>query len=162
MADTVVHQIAPVADENSRVLILGTMPSPKSREMGFYYGHPQNRFWPVLADVFDEEVPQSAEERRNFALRYGIALWDVLAKCSIVGASDASIKDPVPNDIADLLTRYPNIKRIYTTGKTALKFYEKLCSSQTGVHAKSLPSPSSANARMRFEELVKAYSVIKE
>lgn len=162
MADTVVHQIAPVADENSRVLILGTMPSPKSREMGFYYGHPQNRFWPVLAEICGEEVPQSAEERRNFALRNGIALWDVLAECSIVGAADASIKDPVPNNIAGLLNRYPNIKRIYTTGKTALRFYEKLCSAQTGVHAQALPSPSSANARMRFEELVKAYNVIKE
>lgn len=162
MTETVVHAISPVADEKSRILILGTMPSPKSREAGFYYGHAQNRFWPVLAAVFSEDVPQSTEERKSFALRHGIAIWDVLAKCSIVGASDASIKDPEPNDVAGLLNRYPNIKRIYTTGKTALRLYDKLCREDCGITAEALPSPSSANARMGFDALVKVYSILKD
>lgn len=100
MESTVVlHELPPVFNEQSRVLFLGTIPSPKSREKGFYYAHPQNRFWPVLAAVFGEEIPQTTEERRAFALSHGIALWDVLASCTIRGADDQSIKDPVPNDL---------------------------------------------------------------
>ena len=97
------HIFKPVYDENSRVLILGTMPSPKSRKNGFYYGHPQNRFWPVLAEIFHEELPLTNEDRLAFLHRHHIALWDVLKSCDIEGASDASIKNPIPNDLSMIL-----------------------------------------------------------
>ena len=99
-ATTVTHEIQPVFDSRSRVLLLGTMPSPSSREQGFYYGHPQNRFWRVIAAIFDEPAPRTIEEKRDMLLRHPIALWDVLASCEIEGASDASIRDAQPNDLA--------------------------------------------------------------
>ncbi|MDO4493443.1 MAG: DNA-deoxyinosine glycosylase [Clostridia bacterium] len=161
MKTTIVHTIDPVFDANSRVLILGTMPSPKSREAGFYYMHPQNRFWPALAGVFGEPVPMGREERRAFALRHGIALWDVLQSCDIEGASDASIANAVPNDIAGLLEK-THIARVFTTGATAFKYYKKFAEPQTGVSAVPLPSPSAANARMRLDALIAAYRAVAE
>ena len=157
--ETVVHPLEPVWDENSRVLILGTMPSPRSREEGFYYGHPRNRFWPVLAAVFGEETPQGTAERREFCLRHGIALWDVLASCAIEGADDASIRQAVANPIGELLDRAP-IERIYTTGKKAFDLYRRLCLPHTGVEAVSLPSTSPANCACSFEKLRAAYQVL--
>lgn len=141
------------------MLILGTMPSPQSRKQGFYYGHPQNRFWKVLAALFDEDIPQGVEQRRRFALSHGIALWDVLASCDIVGASDSSIRNPVANDIAGLLKKAP-IKAVFTTGKTAGKLYQKLCRPLTGKEAGILPSPSPANCRCHLEELLEAYRIL--
>ena len=154
------HSIAPVYNGASRVLVLGTMPSPASRETGFYYGHPRNRFWPVLARVFDERLPQGAEERRAFALRHGIALWDVLAGCSIRGAADATISDPVPNDIGRILATSP-IECIYTTGSAAWDLYRRLCEPVVGMPAVKLPSTSPANASWSLERLVEAYRVLK-
>ena len=152
----IVHTIPPVFDSRSRVLILGTMPSPKSREQGFYYGHPQNRFWRVLAGLFQEETPQGAEERRAFALSHQIALWDVLASCDIAGASDSSIRSPVPNDIAGLLQQAP-VRAVFTTGKTAGRLYQKLCRPSAGMDAVVLPSPSPANCQYSLEKLTDAY-----
>lgn len=160
MSQTIVHPLAPIADEESRILILGTMPSPKSREIGFYYGHPQNRFWRILATLFNEPVPHTNEERTDLLHRHGIALWDVLHSCRIEGASDASIREPMPNDIAGLLVRFPNIEVIYTTGGTAWKLYQKLCRPNTGRDAIVLPSPSAANAAWNVEHLAEAYRVI--
>ena len=114
----IIHEIEPVFDAKSRVLMLGTMPSPKSREQGFYYGHPQNRFWKVLAAVFDAEVPQTIPEKKQLLLTHHIALWDVLASCTIAGASDASIRDPKPNNIAQLCAAAP-IEQIFCTGAKA-------------------------------------------
>lgn len=151
--------IPPVFNEHSAVLILGTMPSPKSREQGFYYAHPQNRFWPVLAAVFGEAVPYGTEERKSFALKRGIALWDVLAQCDIEGASDAAIKNPVANDIASLL-KSSGIKTVFTTGKTAARLYEKLCVPCGCPKAVELPSTSPANAKMSLDTLIKSYRVI--
>lgn len=145
-SNTVLHELAPVFDKQSRVLFLGTIPSPKSREKGFYYAHPQNRFWPVLAAVFGEEVPMTTEERRNFALSHGIALWDVLASCTIRGADDQSIKDPVANDLSIILN-HADIRAIFTTGKKAAALYKKYCLPQTKREAIELPSTSPANCR---------------
>lgn len=155
----VFHTIEPVFDKNSRALILGTMPSPKSREEGFYYAHPQNRFWPVLAAVFNERTPIGTEERKSFAKKHGIALWDVLASCDIEGAADSSIKNPVPNDIARLISE-TEIKSIFTTGGTAYRLYNRYCADKTGIKAVGLSSTSAANARMKLDELVREYRVI--
>jgi len=161
MSEHITHSIAPVFDESSHTLILGTMPSPKSREQGFYYGHPQNRFFPALAAAFDEPAPMGVEARRAFLLRHGIAMWDVLKECEIRGASDTSIKNPVPNDIAWLLTQAP-IRRIFTTGAAAAKLYRRLCEPLTGMSCTQLPSPSPANCRIPFGELTEAYRIVSE
>lgn len=160
MSETVYHILSPIADENSRILILGTMPSPKSREAGFYYAHPQNRFWRILAALYEESFPTDITERTALLCRHGIALWDVLYSCRIEGASDASIRNAVPNDIAGLLRQYPGIREIYTTGTTAGRLYQKLCLPAAGRPATTLPSPSAANASMNLSRLIEAYRVL--
>lgn len=151
------HEIAPVFDERSRVLVLGTMPSPKSREVGFYYSHPQNRFWKVMGELFGEPEPLGVEERRAYALEHGIALWDVLASCEIEGASDASIARPLPNNLARISSVAP-LEAVFTTGTKATQLYRRLCADMLpGVSHISLPSTSPANARMRLSDLVEAY-----
>lgn len=161
-AQQVIHPLAPVFDEHSRVLILGTMPSPKSRETGFYYGHPQNRFWRVMAELLDEPFPASREERLALALRRHFALWDVLASCVIRGADDGSIREPEANDLSAVLSAAP-IEAIFTTGTKAAALYRKLCLPKTGVEAIALPSTSAANCRFySYEQLVKAYAAVKE
>lgn len=153
------HTMPPVYDENSRVLILGTMPSPKSREVHFYYGNPQNRFWRVLAAVRGEELPRSTEEKTEFLRRSRIALWDTLASCDITGAADSSIKNAVPNDLRVILDA-ADIKKIFTTGKTAFKYYCRYQFAQTGIEAVCLLSPSPANARVSLAELIEEYKII--
>jgi double-stranded uracil-DNA glycosylase len=157
---TIVHPLEPVYDKNSRVLVLGTMPSPKSREYGFYYSHPQNRFWRILSDLFHEPLPQTNEEKAALLLRHQIALWDVLHSCKIDGADDASIRDPVPNDIAGLLKKTA-IQAVFTTGAKAASLYRKLCLPRTGVEAVALPSTSPANCRFyTYDKLLEAYRVL--
>ncbi|MBS5451007.1 MAG: DNA-deoxyinosine glycosylase [Coriobacteriia bacterium] len=158
----VTHAIDPVVAPGARVLILGTMPSPASRDAGFYYGHPRNRFWPVVARVFDEaSVPLTTEGRRELILRHRLALWDVLARCEIRGASDASIADPVPNDLVGrVLSRAP-IRAVFTTGATAHRLYHRLCEPATGIPAVCLPSTSPANAAWHLDALVEAYRPIR-
>ncbi|NLL51119.1 MAG: DNA-deoxyinosine glycosylase [Peptococcaceae bacterium] len=154
------HTIAPFFDANSRILILGTMPSPKSREAGFYYGHPQNRFWRVLAEVLAEKLPNTIEEKKLMLKTHRIALWDVLKTCEIRGADDNSIRNPIVNDIQSILSRSA-IQGIYTTGKKATSLYNKYCYAKTGMEAVYLPSTSPANcARYSYEDLVKAYRTI--
>ena len=142
---TLTHPFPPVADEQSRVLILGTFPSVQSRQNEFYYGHPRNRFWPVMAAVLEEEVPVSIAEKKAMLLRHGVALWDVLESCAIHGSADAAIHEPRPNDIALLLKR-TQIRRIYANGATAEKLYKRFCEAGTGMEAIALPSTSPANA----------------
>lgn len=144
----------PVYDENSRALILGTWPSPKSREMGFYYGHPQNRFWPLLAALTGEPVParEAIAAKKQLLLRHGLALWDTLERCTITGASDASIRDAVPNDIAALLANAP-IQAVFCNGATAYRLYQKYLEPVSGIPAVKLPSTSPANAACRPETL---------
>ena len=159
--ERITHAFDPVFDPESRILILGTMPSPKSREFGFYYSHPRNRFWPVLAKIFGEEVPKTPDERKNFAIRHKIALWDVLKECDIEGASDSSIKNAVPNDISIILNS-ADIKAIFTTGATAAKFYKKFIEPESKIPAIALPSTSPANAKINLEALAEEYKIILE
>jgi len=155
----VIHAIEPVYDDTSGILILGTMPSPKSREAGFYYSHPKNRFWPVLAALFEEKVPQTNEEKRALLLRHHVAVWDVIASCEIAGASDTSIRNAVPNPIEELIAK-TKIRKVYATGQKAYQLYQKHCYPKTGIEAVPLPSTSPANAAMSLEKLIEAYRVI--
>lgn len=162
MIEYITHTLDPVYDSRSRILILGTIPSPRSRQEGFYYGHPQNRFWRVLADVFAEDIPSGNDEKRMFLLRHRIALWDVLKSCSIEGAADSSITNPVPNDINRIL-READIRAVFTTGQKASQLYLRYCFPGTGAAAAYLPSTSPANcARFSYDDLVRAYRVISE
>lgn len=158
-AGLVTHEFDAFFDKDSRVLILGTIPSPKSREQGFYYGHPQNRFWKVLADVLGEEFPQTVEERKRFLKRNHIALWDVLESCEIKGASDVSIRNAKPNDMNRIL-QVADIRAIFATGAKAAQLYKKLCFPECGVDAVRLPSTSPANCGCSYEKLREAYSQI--
>ena len=151
-----IHPIAPLYNGVSRVLLLGSFPSIKSREAAFFYGHPQNRFWSVLAEIFGEAAPQSIEEKKSLALRRGVALWDVIAQCEITGSSDASITDVVPNDMSQILNA-ADIRAIFCNGSTAYTYYNKYCRAQTGREAIALPSTSPANARWTKEMLVREW-----
>ncbi len=157
MTEHVIHSIPPTFDEHSRVLVLGSMASPKSRETGYNYGHPQNRFWRVLARLADEPLPTTNEEKRAFCLRHGIALWDVIAECEIAGASDASIRNVIPNDLT-LITRAAPIEAIYCTGAKAHELYRRYCEKDVGMPAVRLPSTSPANAAWNMERLLEAYA----
>ena len=159
----VTHTFPPVYAPDSSVLILGSIPSPKSREIGFYYGHPRNRFWSVLAQVLNEPVParEDIEAKKALCLRHHIALWDVLASCYIHGADDGSIEEPVPNDIAGLLQK-TQITHIFATGTKAYQLYRKYCEMKTGVEAVRLPSTSPANCAVKEEALLNAYLSIRE
>ena len=156
---TVVHTIPPLYDSHSRVLLLGSIPSPKSREAGFFYAHPQNRFWRVLAAVLGEEVPQTIEEKRTMCLKHHVALWDTIARCDIAGASDTSIRNAVPNDIGKLV-RESEITRIFATGGKSAELYRKLIEPQLHIPIMQLPSTSPANAAWSLERLIEAYRVI--
>ena len=153
------HEIPPVYDENSKILILGSFPSVKSRENHFFYHHPQNRFWRVLAEIFSCEVPQTVEEKREFILSHNIALWDVIASCEIEGSADSSIRNVVPNDLTQIL-QFADIKQIFVNGKTAEKFYNKYIKEAIGKEAVCLPSTSPANAAWSIEKLVSAWKII--
>lgn len=154
------HPIPPVYDEYSKILVLGSFPSVKSREQMFFYGHPQNRFWKVTASVFGEDVPETVEEKRAFLLRNNIALWDVIAQCEIDGSSDSSIRDVVPNDILTVL-RNSAVKKIFVNGKTAKKYYDKYLLKKTKIEAQVLPSTSPANAAWQMNKLTEAWKIIK-
>ena len=155
----IVHPIPPFFNTESRILILGSFPSVKSREMLFFYGHPQNRFWRVTAAVFGDEAPQTIEEKKAFLKRNRIALWDVIASCDITGSSDASIKNVTPNDLTVILNHAP-IEMIFVNGRTAEKMYQKYIADVIGRDAVCLPSTSPANAAWSFEKLVEAWGVI--
>lgn len=146
----------PVFDENSQVLILGTWPSPKSWEQGFYYGHPRNRFWPLLAFLTDEPLPQTIEEKKQLLLRHRIALWDVLESCTIQGAQDSTIEDPVPVEIERVLKQAP-IRAVLCNGAAAHRLYQQFLLPITGIEAAKLPSTSPANAAWSMQRLQVAW-----
>lgn len=155
--ETVIHTFPPFYQKDSKILLLGSMPSRKSREQSFYYMHPQNRFWRVLSAVYQEELPATIEEKKKFLIRHQIALWDCILQCDIVGSSDASIKNVIPTDIPSILDK-TNIKKIFTTGKKAQSLYEKYIYPKTKIEAISLPSTSPANvANYSLEDLVEIY-----
>lgn len=153
------HPIAPVYDGRSRILILGSFPSARSRETGFFYGHPQNRFWKLLAFLYGQNIPANIEEKRAFLLSNRIALWDVIASCEIQGSSDASISAVTANDLSPLL-QAASIKKIFTNGKKADALYSKYILPQTQRQTVCLPSTSPANASWTFEKLCMAWQVI--
>ena len=160
MKEIITHPFPPVYDGASRVLILGSFPSVKSREQRFFYGHPQNRFWKVLAAVFGCEVPQTVEEKKQMLLTNGIALWDVIASCEITGSSDASIRNAVPNDLSPIFAA-ADIRAVYCNGATSYNLYQKYILPVTGREAIKLPSTSPANAAWTLEKLIDAWSVTK-
>ena len=155
----ILHRISPVYDRDSRILILGSFPSVRSREVGFFYGHPQNRFWKTLAGLFGEPLPPSIDEKKAFLAAHGIALWDVIASCEIVGSSDVSIRNAVPNDLSPILDVAP-IRAIFTNGATADRLYRKYLRDTVGIDAVCLPSTSPANAAWSAERLMGAWRII--
>ena len=157
----IVHPIPPLFDAASEILILGSFPSVRSREAGFFYGHPQNRFWRVTAAVTGAPVPQTIPEKRAFLLSHHIALWDVIASCEITGSSDSSIRNAVPNDLTVILSA-AQIRRIYVNGGTAARYYDKYQLPQTGIPAVRLPSTSPANAAWSLSKLCDAWRCILE
>ena len=156
-----VHPIPPLYDEKSRVLILGSFPSVKSRESMFFYGHPRNRFWQVIAAILGKEVPTRVEKKRELLLSSGIAVWDVIGSCEIVGSADSSIKNAVPNDIREILEA-ADVRAIFVNGKTAEKYYNKYIKDTVGRSAVALPSTSPANAAISLDELIAEWGVIRE
>ena len=157
----ITHASIPIfINDKSSVLILGSLPSVKSRECGFYYGHKMNRFFPTLSRVFDDKEPITIEERKEFLNRHNIALYDVIYECDIYGSSDSSIKNPIVIDIEDILKRYPNIKTIGTNGGKAKSLFDKYLLpkiSDKDIRVIYLPSSSPANAKMKIDDLVKEY-----
>lgn len=151
------HNIPPVFNSESRVLVLGSLPSVKSREAMFFYGHPQNRFWKVIASVAGEREPVSVEEKKALLLKNRIAVWDVIKSCDIIGSSDASIRNAEPNDIS-LLLNSSNVSKVFANGDTAYKLYAKYCLPVTNQEAVRLPSTSPANAAFSLERLAAEWS----
>ncbi len=154
------HPIPPVYDRDSKILILGSFPSVKSREAMFFYGHPRNRYWKVLAAVFGETVPETVPDKKAFLLRNHIAAWDVIASCDIIGSSDSSIKNVTANDLTTILET-ADIKEIFVNGKTAEKMYKKYTEPVIKIPCICLPSTSPANAAWNLERLIDAWSVVK-
>ena len=157
----IIHPIKPLFNNDSKILILGSFPSFKSREQMFFYGHPQNRFWKVLSAVFETKTPQTIEEKREFILSNNIALWDSIASCDIVGSSDSSIKNVVPNDLSIILNSAP-INAVFTNGKTSDKYYNKYIKDDVGIESICLPSTSPANAMWSLEKLTNEWRKIKD
>ena len=152
----VTHEFGPVCDAHSEVIILGSFPSVKSREQRFYYGHPQNRFWKVIAALTKEAVPGTVEEKKALLLSHHIALWDVIAACDIIGSSDSSIRNVAVNDIREI-TKHAPVRAIYLNGNKAYQLFAKYMSEQTRLPAVKLPSSSPANAACSLECLIAAW-----
>ena len=161
MPSHIIHPIPPVFDTDSRILILGSFPSVKSRESCFFYGHPQNRFWKVIAALFEEPVPGKIPEKKDLLLKHHIALWDVIAECDIAGSSDSSIKNVVPAELSVILDHAP-IRTIYANGAKAYDLYQKYTYPVTGRDIRKLPSTSPANAAFQMERLLGAWQEILE
>lgn len=161
MGEMFTHTFEPIFDKNSEILVLGSFPSVKSRENNFYYAHPQNRFWRVVASVYSCPVPKTVEEKKNMLLSNKIAVWDVIKSCEITGSADSTIKSVIPNDLSEILS-VADIKKIYANGKTAQSLYNKCIKKNTGFDIISLPSTSPANAAYSLEKLIKEWKIINE
>lgn len=157
--DKVNHEIPPIYDERSKILILGSFPSVKSRENNFFYHHPQNRFWKVLAQILKEDLPNSIEEKKSLLLKNNIAIWDVIASCEIEGSSDSSIKNVIPNDINSILEK-SSITQIFCNGGKSHSLYKRYLEKNTNIKAILLPSTSPANARFSLDKLIEDWSII--
>ena len=154
----IVHPIPPLYDENSKILILGSFPSVKSREAQFFYGHPQNRFWKVVSSIFGEDCPSTTEAKRAFLMRNGIAAWDVIKECDIEGSSDSSIKNVTPNDLSVILQNAP-IRQIFVNGGTAYKYFVRYNKDLSAIR---LPSTSPANAAFSLQRLIEEWRIIRD
>lgn len=152
----IVHPFPPFYDKDSKILILGSFPSVKSREQMFFYGHPQNRFWKVAASVFDSDIPETIPQKRAFLKKHHIAMWDVIGSCDIEGSSDSSIENVIANDISIILD-HAKIRGVFVNGKTAEKYYKRYIEPKTGIKAVCLPSTSPANAAWSVDKLVKSW-----
>ena len=150
------HTFDPIYNKDSKILILGSFPSVKSREIDFYYGHPQNRYWKVLANILEVPVPETSDEKRKMLLDNHIAIWDVIHSCSIIGSSDSSIKDVVVNDFSEILQN-SQVKTIFVNGGKAYELYHKYAEKMTGMKAVKLPSTSPANAAWNLERLCETW-----
>ena len=155
----ITHTFEPVFDENSKILILGTFPSVKSREQHFYYGHPQNRFWKLLALLLNDSCPLTITEKKDFLHKHKIAVWDVIESCDIIGSSDSSIKNVIPADINSVLQQ-TDIHAIFANGTKAYDLYQKYAFPQTQFPITRLPSTSPANAAFSLEKLQDNWKVI--
>lgn len=155
----IVHPFGPLYDSRSKILILGSLPSVKSREQVFFYGHPQNRYWRLMAALLGEAVPSTIAEKKEMVLRHRIAMWDTVYSCDIIGSSDSSIKNVVPTDLSDIL-RSSEVTRIFCNGNASGAYYRRYHEAKTGISAVVLPSTSPANAAWGFERLVEAWRVV--
>ena len=160
-AQRIIHPIPPLFDADCRVLILGSFPSIKSREAMFFYGHPQNRFWPLMARLFGEPVPMTVGEKKSLALRHHIAMWDSIHACTIVGSSDSSVRDVVPNDLSVILD-HSRVERIFCNGALSYQMYRRYILPATGIEAVKLPSTSPANAAFSMERLIGEWGVVRD
>ena len=151
------HPFEALFDKNSKILILGSFPSVKSREQKFFYGHPQNRFWKVIAAIFREEVPQNIQEKKKLLIKNNIALWDVIASCEIIGSSDSSITNAVPNDLSPIF-KTAKIEKVFCNGTKSFELYQKYIFPKNNIKAEKLPSTSPANAAYNLEKLIKEWA----
>ncbi|NKZ29708.1 DNA-deoxyinosine glycosylase [Facklamia miroungae] len=156
---TIDHPLSPLYTKESQILILGSFPSVKTREYGFFYGHPQNRFWPVMERIFNEELSTNIEERRRFLIKHKIAVYDSIYQCDIVGSSDASIKNVVPSDLKAIFEQAP-IQQVFCNGTTSYKYYQKYHAKEARIKGVKLPSTSPANARFRLDDLLREWKKI--
>lgn len=157
--EMILHNIPPVWDENSKILILGSFPSVKSRSTEFFYGHAQNRFWRLMSSLLSEEVPNSIDDKKKLLIEHNIALWDVVKSCDIVGSSDSTIKNVTPNDLSRILSE-SRITKIFTNGQTANRLYKKYILPLNSMEACPLPSTSPANAAYNMERLINEWKII--
>lgn len=155
------HPIPATYDKNSKILILGSFPSIKSREYGYFYGHPQNRFWKVVSAIFEENFPETKEAKKQFLLKHKIAAWDVIASCDIVGSADSSITNVKANDLSEIL-KNSKVEKIFVNGKKAAELYKKYIEPEIKISAITLPSTSPANAAYKLERLIDEWKIIKD
>lgn len=155
----IVHPFELIYNEHSKIMILGTIPSVTSREMNFYYGHPQNRFWRVISSLTGQPLPQTIEAKKELLLQEGVALWDVLKSCDIDQSKDSSISNPIPNDFEVIFNKI-SIKAVFTNGKKAQELYNKLCYPKTNFISHCLPSTSPANGSYNLERLMQEWSIL--
>lgn len=159
--EKMIHSIPPTYDASSKILVLGSFPSVASREQSYFYAHPQNRFWKVLAAIFEKEIPQKTEDKKSFLLQHHVAVWDVIFSCDIVGSSDSSITDVKANDLRPILDE-AEIRAIFVNGRKAAQLYKKYIEPSIGIKAIDLPSTSPANAAWSLEKLTESWKILRE
>lgn len=157
--ETITHTLEPLYNSESKILILGSFPSVKTREYGFFYGHPQNRFWPVMEKLFNVKLSRDIDERRNFLLSHNIAVFDSIYECDIIGSSDASIKNAKPSNLVEII-KVADINQVFCNGGTSYKYYKKYHAKELNLKGVKLPSTSPANARYRLDDLLEEWSEI--